>query len=206
MNHNNQPGRHPDSLTAHPEAPKHSLGIDPGFRSGGIVLLEMTDKAPHSVVTAWAWTYRVRKAGNVWEVRDESGKLSNHDSLNSISVMVAGALSGLGVDSYTLTLEGLYLDSMKKASRIITLAESAGGIVGPLLAGSVGEVRRPLAVTWRGKVLRLGRTSAAKAAERAVKCAPLLAVGLGELGGNEHAAEALCIAYYGGVLACPKKR
>jgi hypothetical protein len=175
--------------------------VDPGHTNGGVVLAKWSKKAPHTVLGAWAWVLRKRVAGNVWVVTDKDGRLTECRTLNDVGGLIRESVAALGVDSYTLTLEGLYLDQMKKASRIITLAESAGEIVGPLRSGSVGPVARPKASTWRAKVLRASRLSAAAAAARAIQCAPLIATGLGELADNEHVCEALCIGYYGGVLA-----
>ena len=190
-----------NSVTLDPKPRCNTMGVDPGFKNGGVVLLKMADSAPHSVVAAWAWTYRQRKAGNFWEVLDESGTLTKHSSINEISGYIVDVVQALGVEQYVLTLEGLYIDSIKKGPTTLKLAESAGESIGPLRALSVGPVERPTASKWRAKVLRLGRASAATCAARAIQCAPLLATGLGALSENEHACEALCIAYYGGVLA-----
>ena len=175
-----------------------SVGVDPGRTNGAVVCLSPRPAAPHVVLGGWAWTLRSVKQGDVWRLTDTLGRVSDHGSLHGVGEAI---VSRLGVDVYTLTLEGLYVDALKKASRIITLAEAAGEVVGPLRRGCVGPVRRPLASVWRGKVLRLGRASAAVCAARAVECAPLVATGLGALEGNEHTCEALCIGYYGLVMA-----
>ncbi len=117
-----------------------SVGVDPGLTNGGAVALAMSKKAPHKVLGAWAWCRRERVAGTVWVVTTHTGEVSEVSSLHDVGAMVAEAVQG----PYTLTLEGLYLDAMKKASRIMSLAEAAGEVVGPLRAGSAGEVRRPL--------------------------------------------------------------
>ena len=117
-------------------------------------------------------------------------------TLHDVALAIASEASPHG--RWRVVLEGLFVPSASRASRILTLAESAGEVLGPLRGD--GVIARPLASEWRGKVLRLGATSADAAEEYAIRCVPVVGRGMGALASNGHAAEALCLAYFGTVV------
>lgn len=171
------------------------LGVDPG-KEGGAVLVAL-GVAPLEVLGAWHW----RPSGAAWTLTDAHGAEVQAESLHGVGVAVAGVAAAVAPGGWRVVLEGLYLDSLAKASRILTLAESAGEVIGPLR--SLGVIDRPNASHWRAKVLRLRRGTSADAAEAyAVRCVPVLArpPGLGALSDVGHVAEALALAYFGVVV------
>lgn len=100
--------------------------------------------------------------------------------------------------AWHVCMEGLFIAKGDRGPSLLTLAESAGELVGPLRG--LGIVARPTAAHWRAKVLRLGRVSAKVAEEYAIRCVASGAVVDGDLGaltGNGHVCEAACIAVYG---------
>lgn len=186
------------------------LGLDPGA-SGGACLLQYGEHAPHKAPGAWAWAPRTRQKQRRFEVVDEDGYGVIFESIHAVAAHIAEDAMTRGLTPYHLVLEGLFAPKRRKGmspqshagrlSRAMTLAESAGELLGPLRAGSIGAVIRPQNTTWRARVLRLPGGYDAKAAEAyAVKAVPQIASGLGVLASNGHAAEAACLAYFGGVM------
>lgn len=177
-----------------------SLGIDPGLIAGAAVLIDY-DQAPHKVLGAWAW-HRTAHGYRVATETDARGlDLTLFDVGSRISDCIDDIIAPLGCSTdITITLEGLYVASLKTAPSVLALAEAAGEVLGPLRWLTSDPILRPMAATWRAKVLHLGRAKADVAARRAINCAPWLGDSLGALQANEHACEALCLAYYGGVL------
>lgn len=172
------------------------LGIDPGLE-GGAVLVE-PGTAPLVVRGAWHWRPH-RGAYVLRGVTPQDGvRLA---SLHDVGVAIARDCADVAPDGWRVLLEGLFLHDTSRAARILTLAEAAGEVLGPLR--SRGVIERPNAARWRGKVLRLkGGTDADVAEAYAVRCVPVLArpPGLGALADVGHVAEALCLAYYGAVV------
>jgi hypothetical protein len=150
------------------------LGVDPG-REGAAVLVAPGD-APLRCLGAWWW--RPVKGG--WLVSDTGDREWGAATLHDVAGWIRLDTRQLARAGHRVVLEGLYVSSLDRAPSVLALAESAGEVLGPLRG--VGPVLRPTAATWRAKVLRLGRVSAARAEAYAIEAVPgIVAVGLAEL-------------------------
>jgi hypothetical protein len=168
------------------------LGVDPG-REGAAVLVA-PGVAPLRALGAWWW----RPVRGGYEVASLGGAFGRVEALHDVGLAVAAKVRQLAPDGWRVVLEGLYVASLDRAPSVLTLAEAAGEVLGPLRG--VGPVLRPVAAAWRAKVLRLGRVGAARAEAYAIEAVPGIVAGLGELGRVGHVAEAGCMAYYGAVM------
>lgn len=168
------------------------LGVDPGL-TGGAVLVRGS-RAPVEVLGAWYW--RPSVAG--WRVTDWAGLEWQSPALHDVAVMIAGACDAL-TDGWRSCVEGLFVPRQRGPHGVLALAEATGELLGPLRG--LECVARPLASEWRPRVLGRCPRGAAAAEAYAVRCAPKIGSSLGVLQARGHVAEALCIAYYGAIVA-----
>ncbi len=178
------------------------LGVDPGAVDGAAVLVMHGDPEtpPVGAINAWRWHRLGGKGSTLYEVVDAWGVRVEVRTLGEVGrrIMVQ---SHVHVPRWHLCVEGLFVvNDPKRFPSALTLAEATGQVMGPLCQYAIGEVMRPTAAVWRAKVLKLPRSTSAKAAEAyAVKALPGIVLGLGDLSGCGHTAEAGIIAYYGAV-------
>jgi len=186
-------------------------GHDPGRTDGALVLM-----APGgTVMVALHWHLLRRKAGVVWRVRCVAPAIgppgllgAEVGSLHAVGKLAddlgaAAILSG-GCQSWRIVTEGLFVARRKGrrggpaySTSILTLAEAAGEVVGPLRARQQGIEPRPRWSEWTkallrttGKAHRVNAYAARLAAQRWPE--------LGELMGVEHVIDAAWLATYSG--------
>jgi hypothetical protein len=169
------------------------LAIDPGGSDGGAVLL---DSDGRTVLFAGSW-HRVQRNGqDAWIV------VTVVDGFPALET-VATSMHGVGVQvvvgaylsrsQWRLVVEGLF----GRAFTLERLSWYSGLVAGPCLAGTVGDVLRPKASTWRPAVLKIPPRAESDVADAAALAFVTKAVtGLGVLASNPHVAEAACMAVY----------
>lgn len=175
------------------------LGIDPG-ETGAAVLLR-PDRRPdktHDAVLALAW--RSRGRGQGYTVREvlEEGPLcrTSVGTLGEVGELLRGHLQAREWAPLLLTVEGQFVAGHGGFQSTLTLTRAAGKVQGPL-EQLASRIEQPTSRQWRPK-FRMHPNASAKAASRhALKIAPRLVRGLGELATNEHVAEAALLAVYG---------
>ena len=191
------------------------LAIDPGATGAGALLA--ADGA--TVLACWSWVERKRKAGTVYAVEGRWCRLADSrelDTLHAVGAWMALQARTADAEGYVLVVEGLFVprrrrgqDEGKHAGQVrstLTLAESTGMLMGPLLESSA-ELHRPSAGTWRPAVLGLASNVSSDIAERVARnLVKATMQGQGRLGENPHVAEALCMARWGWVQQTPKRR
>lgn len=164
----------------------NSVGIDPGYSTGGLVIL-----APDfEVIAAASWKRMVRKRGDVWRVSDRSGGHTEHRDIWTALDAIWGALASKA-GRYHLGAEQTFIPH-RGVRGLVKLIEASGAVVGHWSPAAM-STRRPIASRWRSDLLGLpGRTKAKPAELAAIEWARRL--DLGALQANGHAAEAGCIA------------
>lgn len=163
-----------------------TLALDPGV-TGALVGIVPGARLPCDVVQAIAWR-PVAAAGYRVEAADGASTTaaSLHEAIWALRWPAR----------YVLVAEGLFVQRLALAPSTLTLAEAAGEAIGALRPG-MDALLRVSNMTWRRKVYpRSGRLDADGWAKRSLQCAPLLG-DLGALARNEHACDALAMAYYG---------
>jgi hypothetical protein len=178
-----------------------ALGCDPGDGCGAVVTL---DTARRVVTLAAEWQRMKRKGGDVlrWRVQREGGECFEREFPVSAPASLNEAI-GLWPTPDAAAVEGIIFHGRDKVGpATLVLAESAGRAVEWLRALGIEPIR-PAAQDWRRVVLGLSRGVKADAAEaRAVAMVgagvlPRLPDGIT----SGHAAEAVCLAWYAGVMA-----
>lgn len=157
----------------------HGVGVDPGARSGAVVLLR--DSA--GVLDArWSasWTRLIRRGGAVWRLTwrlwENPPEVQEYAALPDLYAALAAALrravEGLsGVDALpvSVAVEGLFWDPRSPAPE---LYEATGDLIGCLSRVGLQPDSRPAAATWRPAVLGIaGNTKAATAELAAIRWA-----------------------------------
>lgn len=155
------------------------LGIDPGSATGGFTLLAAGGKSSEKIpVLVWGHYRRAYKtenkvrrfAGFLLDVHGLNGYTARHRLKTLIDVFrVIRAEVSAVADSWTLTVEGLFIGADKSQRDMIELIDS-GGIAKGVLAhpDHVDKIARPTASTWRASVLR-GAPRSKKGAEAYAK-------------------------------------
>ncbi len=187
-----------------------TLAIDPGATGGAVYL----DADGRTVLGAWHWVRRKRKAGTVYVLRSvvvgHELPVVGYEHLGSVGLAMFDATAGTW--PVLLVCEGLFLPRppagatkavmdrhMGQCRSVLTLAESAALVYGPNLTNA-SELLRPTAATWRPAVLGLPANASSDLAERmAIQLAGATMTGLGELGSDPHVAEAAAMARWGWV-------
>jgi len=169
----------------------HWIGVDPGV-SGGAVCL-----APDGRTVVWACSWHIlrRVGGPVWRVR-----WHDHDAsvpartLGEVAELCRHLTSTEASGGWRLSVEALF----GRGPSVIRLAETAGRFLGGLEVPGT-PTHRPRSRDWRKRVLGIEEALlGAKASEEvAVRMAPTLFRGLGQLEQDGHVVEAACIALDG---------
>lgn len=180
----------------------HVIGVDPGA-DGGAVLLDGAGQ--YVAAVGWHKLEAAKKRGGrvTWEVSGHrtAGSLFVVGEMVRHTLLVKPALTG-----WSLIVEQLFANR-KNPNSTITLGESAALVYGHLLAPYTDAPWRVLAATWRPRILGLGPSTTADAAESiALHYAPLMPWAKGlraeEHGaGFPHVCEAACIARWGWLYA-----
>lgn len=123
-----------------------TLGVDPGKRAGAALL------APDGGVYRW-WTWTPAKGG--WRVQRAIGEASKRESMYAVGGLLADNIP-LHVGIVTVSLEAVQIQTARRVSgaSVVTLAESAGELLGPLR--TLGPVVRPRPADWAALVGGLG--------------------------------------------------
>jgi hypothetical protein len=170
-----------------------ALGVDPGLDGAAV----LTDGA---AVIGW-WTWHHLAAG---KRKAERWTMAGHPELPESEWPVCGSLHDVAEEITeqvlapppyrvdVVAVEGLY----QAGHSVITLAESAGELVGPLRC--LAPIVRPRASTWRPVILGSRRWTSAEAEGAAVDQCRLR---LDWHPPTAHAAEAACIALWA-LAAC----
>lgn len=93
-----------------------------------------------------------------------------------------------------VALEGLYLG--RAGSQVIGTAETAGELLGAVLATQRAEIQRPLATQWRAAVLALPSRTSAQQADRYAKTVCESVFGASDAWKSGHAVDAACLALW----------
>jgi len=184
-----------------------TLAIDPGATGGAVYL----DADGRTVLGAWHWVRRKRKAGTVYVLRSvvvgHELPVVGYEHLGSVGLAMFDATAGTW--PVLLVCEGLFIPRRKRGEQeakytgrvrsTLELAESAALVYGPNLTNA-SELLRPTAAVWRPAVLGLPANASSDLAERmAIQLAGATMTGLGELGSDPHVAEAAAMARWGWV-------
>lgn len=153
------------------------VGVDPGT-DGAVAVVRQMGPSLYQIEALWGWS-RIGR-GSVWTASawdaDDDVRGAERSLGSAVLRAIEGAVSTHREGITCSAVEGMRYTSTNARRRrtpasIAALSESAGLAVGILVASGLPAPRRPLAVEWRDRVLRLSPQTAGKAADaHAVRC------------------------------------
>lgn len=155
----------------------YAVGIDPGARSGALVLLRVT--AAGALAARWraSWLRLERKDGAVWrltcqlwdgalEIEETSRSPALFADLAARLAQAAGGLSGVDAPVESVAVEGLFFD-VRSANGARELHLRTGDLMGCLSRAGYAPDLQPPAAAWRPAILGISPSTEAAAAEAA---------------------------------------
>lgn len=173
---------------------RYELTVDPGG-TGGAWLGEVDRKGRCFTRMAWSWKPCKLNKQPAWKVITAVGLTEQRycAELHAVGSWIRDSAieAGGAREGWRLTVEGLF----GRGHTLERLAWAAGLVAGPLLAGAVGAVERPLAMQWRKQLLDIGpRTPAEVCDELVAKWAMTAATDVPLAVRNSHVLDAVALA------------
>ena len=180
---------------------RFELAVDPG-NEGGAWLGRVDPEGHAETLFAWHWKPGRRQGRPVLKLltaeRVEHGDGRStfalvddvHADHHAIGTAIRSSALTVARGGWRLTVEGLF----GRGSTLERLAWYAGLVAGPLLAGTVGAVERPLAIHWRGRLLGLGPRTPADVCDQRVAAWAVAHSDIPPALQNSHTVDAVALA------------